>query len=564
MAKVYLIAYSKMNLGDDMFVDMLLKKYGEIEFYSRAIDIDSVVYSDNDNLHFLDYKLDDLLEQDIEEFDAFVYIGGSIFMEKGGKIERVIKLRDLAFKCKNYGIPFYYISSNFGPYQTEEYKEVVAEIFENSTDVCLRDKQSYDLFKHINSVRYAPDLLFSKNIERVDKESKTVGISIIDFKYREELKKYENKYYNVIKKTIKQLITEGYKVKLFSFCKYEGDEEIAKKLILEMNKDKNIELVSYKGNLKKFIREYSKMEYMISSRFHSMVLSYLLQQKMIVLSYSKKINNVIEDLKIIDQYYELKDLQKINKFNVNDFIKPNLKLATINGAKLQLENLNKLLLKGADIEEKVTVIIPAKDEEKTIQKVVKLVQKSSVVSQIIVVDNNSYDNTAINAKLAGAEVIFCKENGKGYAMQEGLKYARNDIIVYIDADISNYSKDLINKLCEPIIYRKVDFVKSMFDRVGGRVTELVAKPMLKILFPNMHEFSQPLSGMIAGRKNVFGNLEFEKDYGVDIGILLDVINLGVSFEEVHVGKIKNVSQKWQALEKMSKEVMTAIIKRANY
>ena len=149
-------------------------------------------------------------------------------------------------------------------------------------------------------------------------------------------------------------------------------------------------------------------------------------------------------------------------------------------------------------------------------------------------------------------------------MEEGLKHSINDVVVYIDADISNYSKDLIAKLSEPLRDKKADFVKSRFDRTGGRVTELVAKPMLDILFPDIYKFSQPLSGMIAGRKSFFNQIVFEKDYGVDIGILLDMIHLNARIKEVHIGTIKNVSQQWQSLEKMSREVMKAIIKRANY
>ena len=70
--------------------------------------------------------------------------------------------------------------------------------------------------------------------------------------------------------------------------------------------------------------------------------------------------------------------------------------------------------------------------------------------------------------------------------------------------------------------------------------------------------------MIAGRKNFFEQIVFEKDYGVDIGILLDMIHINARITEVHIGTIKNVSQQWQSLEKMSREVMRAIIKRANY
>ena len=210
---------------------------------------------------------------------------------------------------------------------------------------------------------------------------------------------------------------------------------------------------------------------------------------------------------------------------------------------------------------KVSVIIPAFNEQKSIKKVIKLVKNYEKVDEIIVVDNNSTDNTALIAEKEGAKVVFCKEQGKGYAMEKGLAEAKNETVVFIDADINNYSKDVIEKLAEPIINEEADFVKSLFERTGGRVTELVAKPLLDILFPEIHKFSQPLSGMIAGKKSILSKIEFEKDYGVDIGILLDMINMKVNIKEVHIGQIKNQSQQWRNLEKMSREVMTSIIKR---
>lgn len=211
--------------------------------------------------------------------------------------------------------------------------------------------------------------------------------------------------------------------------------------------------------------------------------------------------------------------------------------------------------------QKLSVIIPAFNEQKCIKKVVRLVKKNENVDEIIVVDNNSTDATAMFAEKEGAKVVFCKEQGKGYAMEKGLQKAKNETVVFIDADINNYSKDVIQKLAEPVVNGEADFVKSLFERTGGRVTELVAKPLLDILFPEIYKFSQPLSGMIAGRKSVLSKIEFEKDYGVDIGILLDMIQMNANIKEVHIGKIKNHSQQWRNLEKMSREVMKAIIKR---
>lgn len=215
------------------------------------------------------------------------------------------------------------------------------------------------------------------------------------------------------------------------------------------------------------------------------------------------------------------------------------------------------------MENKISVIIPARNEEKNIKKVINLIKKQQgyLVDEIIVVDNGSTDSTYKKAQKAGATVLQCENAGKGYAMEAGIKHAKNNILVFLDADIDNYSENLIDNLTKPILEEKADFVKSMFDRSGGRVTELVAKPLLEILFPEIYHFSQPLSGMIAGKKEFFEKLELEKDYGVDIGILLDMIEIGARIEEVHIGKIHNNSQPWLKLEKMSREVMAAIFKR---
>ena len=210
----------------------------------------------------------------------------------------------------------------------------------------------------------------------------------------------------------------------------------------------------------------------------------------------------------------------------------------------------------------ISVIIPAYNEEENIRTVINICKENKDVSEIIVVNNLSTDRTEEIAKEEGAKVVFCDKQGKGYAMEIGIRQAKNECIVFLDGDISDYADDVIYKLSEPILNRNIDFVKATFDREGGRVTELVAKPLLHLLFPDVN-YSQPLSGMIAGKKSVFEKIEFEKDYGVDIGILLDMIGLNVKIEEVKIGRIKNVCKSWKALEKMSTEVMKAILKRSN-
>jgi glucosyl-3-phosphoglycerate synthase len=211
----------------------------------------------------------------------------------------------------------------------------------------------------------------------------------------------------------------------------------------------------------------------------------------------------------------------------------------------------------------ITIIIPALNEAATIEYVVKFCHQCSLVSQVIVVDDRSEDNTAELAKQCGAEVIISKARGKGISMKEGVAASTNEIIIFLDADISPYPEKTIERLAEPLLHEEIDFVKGAFARNAGRVTELVAKPLLNILFPGLSHFSQPLSGMIAGKKSFFKKIEFANDYGVDIGILIDMYLMKAKVKEVNIGYIENKSKPWEALGKMSKEVSRAIISKAN-
>ncbi len=211
----------------------------------------------------------------------------------------------------------------------------------------------------------------------------------------------------------------------------------------------------------------------------------------------------------------------------------------------------------------VTVIIPAFNEEKSIEKVIDKIKSSKIETKIIVVNNASTDSTEELAIKKGAKVIRCDEKGKGYAMEKGIQHVDTDITIFIDGDLEIYDKDVIEDMISPIVEKNVDFVKSAFTREGGRVTELVAKPLLGLLFPNICKFEQPLSGIIAGKTEYFKKIVLEKDYGVDIGILIDMVQLGAKVEEVNIGKVDNNSKSWESLNGMSQQVMKAILKRKN-
>ncbi len=210
----------------------------------------------------------------------------------------------------------------------------------------------------------------------------------------------------------------------------------------------------------------------------------------------------------------------------------------------------------------VTVIIPALNEERTIASVIDLVSKSPEVSEILVIDDKSMDSTIDVARKPKVRIYTSTKLGKGTSMREGMLLSKNEVIVYLDADILTYPENIITLLTNPIMQGEADFVKSCFNRQAGRVTELVAKPLLSFLFPDLTVFSQPLSGMIAGRKSFMERVEFENDYGVDVGILIDMHSAGAKISEVNIGFIENRMQSWEQLAVMSREVSRAILKRA--
>ncbi|QEC67351.1 HAD-IB family phosphatase [Panacibacter ginsenosidivorans] len=210
----------------------------------------------------------------------------------------------------------------------------------------------------------------------------------------------------------------------------------------------------------------------------------------------------------------------------------------------------------------LTIIIPALNEENTIANVVSFCRLNKLVSEVIVVDDKSDDNTVELAETAGAKVVISGVRGKGISMKDGIDNATNEIIIFLDADIDPYPEETIAKLAQPLLIDEADFVKGTFARNAGRVTELVAKPLLNIFYPGLADFSQPLSGMIAGKKSYFKRITFFNDYGVDIGILLDMYLMKARIKEVNIGYIENKSKPWQALGKMSHEVSKAIISKA--
>ena len=191
----------------------------------------------------------------------------------------------------------------------------------------------------------------------------------------------------------------------------------------------------------------------------------------------------------------------------------------------------------------LSVCIPARDEEETIGEIVatvraRLVDDVELVDEILVLDDGSVDATATAAAHAGARVCAVDEvlpalargSGKGNALWKALFVAEGDLICYLDGDVRNFEPHFVSRLAAPLIAQpEISMVKSYYRRPlygeptgGGRVTELMARPLLSRLFPELAHFVQPLSGEYAGRRTVLEAVPFVQGWGVEIGLLIDV------------------------------------------
>lgn len=209
-----------------------------------------------------------------------------------------------------------------------------------------------------------------------------------------------------------------------------------------------------------------------------------------------------------------------------------------------------------------TVVIPALNEAKRIGEVVAYALADPATCVVIVVDDGSIDDTADLARQAGAHVLTSSLLGKGASMHDGIAPAPSELLVYLDGDLTGLRSGIITDLCAPLICGEADFVKARFGRGGGRVTELTAKPMLKIFFPELAHISQPLGGIIAARRSLLQALTFEDGYGVDIGLMLDAHLAGAKLLEVDIGSLEHDSQPLHDLVVMANEVGRVIFSRA--
>ena len=233
----------------------------------------------------------------------------------------------------------------------------------------------------------------------------------------------------------------------------------------------------------------------------------------------------------------------------------------------------------------VSVVLPALNEEETVGAVVETITplRGGLVDELIVLDSGSTDDTAIRAVAAGARVVsrevalpeVAPQPGKGEVLWRSLAATTGDIIVFVDSDLLDPDPMFVPHLVGPLLTTEgVHLVKGFYRRPlkvsgsedangGGRVTELVARPLLSALRPELSCLLQPLGGEYAGTRELLTSVPFAPGYGVEIGLLVDTYDrLGLdAIAQVNLGVRAHRNRPLTELATMSRQVIATLLSR---
>jgi glucosyl-3-phosphoglycerate synthase len=253
----------------------------------------------------------------------------------------------------------------------------------------------------------------------------------------------------------------------------------------------------------------------------------------------------------------------------------------------QFADLDSLAQRKRQLGLSVSVVLPARETATTIGPIIDtlcdLERRAGIVDQLLVVAADSGDGTAKIAAAKGAEVRleddllpeFGPTLGKGDAMWRALSVARGDLVVYLDSDTANFGAHFVSGLLGPLLeVPGVSFVKAAYGRPwpggndgsandGGRVTELTAKPLFNLFYPELAGFAQPLAGELAAPAGLLRSIPFMTGYAVETGMMIDVLEVAGldAMAQVDLGTRRNSSRPLHDLSPMSFAVLRAVTRR---
>lgn len=337
--KIILQMYINENLGDDLFIDIIANKYPNIKFTIFGIGnrmISSVYKKKYKNVDVVPvsrlnnkintickvlFRRDIILENILKEYDGIITLGGSVFIDSPLQFEafKAKVLADVRIHALKVKKPTFVIGANFGPVYHDKFVEKYFKYFSSCINVCFRDTNSKTYYKELKNVVSSTDVVFNYKRKNVAIKNKTVGISIIDLNNssHSKISKYKKVYEENIIKIINKFISLDYSVKIYSFCNNQGDNTVSYRIVENVDDKKNVKILEYQGmEIDSFVEDFASNEYIIATRFHSMILGLIHQQKVYPIVYDIKTQNVIDELKIINYC----TLDSIDKMKIDDIL----------------------------------------------------------------------------------------------------------------------------------------------------------------------------------------------------------------------------------------------------
>ncbi|TET49770.1 MAG: glucosyl-3-phosphoglycerate synthase [Actinomycetota bacterium] len=238
----------------------------------------------------------------------------------------------------------------------------------------------------------------------------------------------------------------------------------------------------------------------------------------------------------------------------------------------------------------ISLCFPTLNEAQTIGKILDIVRNSiyepGLVDEVVVIDSNSMDRTVSIVRSAGFKVLQHQDilpgcgrfEGKGDALWKSLAVLKGDIIIWCDSDIMNFKPRFIYGILGPLLIDdRISYVKGFYRRPlkidssylkseGGRVTELLVRPLLNLFYPELSKVFQPLSGEYAGRREILESIPFSTGYGVEVGMLIEIYErFGLDvIAQVNLRRRVHRNHPISTLSKMSFGILQTLIRKLQY
>jgi colanic acid/amylovoran biosynthesis protein len=316
--------YFQINLGDDIFLEMLVERYKNEQFeifskynYKDIVKSNNLNVKSNKNIYNIIIKILNRISSkklythyNLISYKTVIRIGGSLFMES---TDSSVNKRTKRISQK------YLLGANFGPYKSNEYlSKYKNQKFMEYKDICFRDEYSYSLFKELKNVRKAPDIVFgldTSNIKITDR--RRVIISVINCT-KDSMNLDSDLYERKIIELIKFFKEKNYEILLMSFSKIQGDEDIIND-IKEKSNIEGIDTYFYSGNIEEALNVIGDSSVVVGTRFHANILGMIMNKTVIPIAYSNKTVNILKDINFQGLYFDLNDIENFKIDRITEY-----------------------------------------------------------------------------------------------------------------------------------------------------------------------------------------------------------------------------------------------------